>query len=203
MPDGSPRRTQPFAWLSERRPLVAWSVTALVAFFVASCGAALGVEDEDDQQRAAKSTTTESGSRPARGPRPSGEESGGVASPRAAEPGSESEDVDEPADDLGSLPVEAQLAVIDGGPPEPSAAEVRPYRKLLDYFETTCPEDRGGVSDLAVRGTELLAADGIEASALDVLRGARELFAAGRDPRGATSCAEIFAAYVTARKSQP
>jgi hypothetical protein len=92
---------------------------------------------------------------------------------------------------------EYKLASIDAGYPlDLDDRSIGRYGRLLNRLERKCPDaDREFVGDMAVRSTQLLADEGVEATVLEMLRGADRALSGGTQQLG-VECSEVFASLV-------
>ena len=85
--------------------------------------------------------------------------------------------------------VEEQLAILTVGSAE--AAVVRDYRLALNAAEPACTQDRQGIGDIGLRGTEIAEDRGIDTTPLELIRAIPQAVPASERP---TDCAEILSA---------
>ena len=90
---------------------------------------------------------------------------------------------------------EFKLAVIDDAASSVDDPVLNRYRRALDTVKRrACPdENRTAISDIAVRSTQLLADEGVDATALEMLQAAGEVREAGEL---GIECFETFASLV-------
>jgi len=91
--------------------------------------------------------------------------------------------------------VEYQLAVIDSGGFVPfDDPSIDAYRLVLDRLEPKCSEARRLIADQAVRAVQLLADEGVQSNAFEMMEAADVAISSDL---GQVECAGIFAALIT------
>jgi uncharacterized protein with von Willebrand factor type A (vWA) domain len=84
--------------------------------------------------------------------------------------------------------------VIDaGGYVDPNDSIVGVYRSAPSRAEINCPNSKQQLADMAVRSTQILADNGIQATALEMVEAVNESVAGV----GAGDCTDVYAALVT------
>ncbi len=91
----------------------------------------------------------------------------------------------------GSRSPEQSLAFLETGSTSPDV--VASYSRALDAAERACSDSRSNLADMAYRAHELAGEEGVEASALDMLR---DVDASVPEDARPMPCADMFASLV-------
>lgn len=98
--------------------------------------------------------------------------------------------------------IEARLAVLEGGKPDPdqvvSAALVRDFNEVLTKLEGSCQQNRTQLADMGVRAVQMMREEGRRMGYLEFLRGIDSLVVAwGAKRDKSTDCTAMFALAAT------
>jgi len=121
--------------------------------------------------------------------------------PRTSEPSSRPAPTTAPATKPApERSLEYKLAVIHkGGYVAEDDPLVAQFGRALDRLEAKCPESRQQISDMGVKGQELLRNDGINEPLLDVFTNWWESIPADAEDGELGRCSDILAAYIALR----
>ena len=90
--------------------------------------------------------------------------------------------------------IEYKVAVVDaGGYVDPDDSIVSVYRSALSRAESNCSNSKQELADMAVKATQILADNGIQATALEMVEAVNDSVA-GLD---AGDCTEVYAVLIT------
>lgn len=93
---------------------------------------------------------------------------------------------------VSSSSIEYKMAVVDGHS-APSASVIARYERAMSAAVRNCPNTKQQIADMSVRSTQLLADEGVEASALEMVE-ALNTSVSGVD---AGDCTDVFAVLIS------